>query len=320
MSHLSKKSTVIIRQANALTTAAYSLTRNEKRLVYIALDGIVNRGIEPNEFGQYPVEMNHQEYSHLFNDDSKNVSRDILAASKSLNKKEVTFYFPEEDGEDGERAHDAMSWTTKRSHRPKRGVTTVFFNAELIKIITKVDKNFTKYLMSQAGRLNNPYAMRLYESLRQWSTRQSVTFSISWMIERYELPLSYSRMSDFRRRFLKPSVKEINELTNMKLEYEELPDRSRANRIASIKFIYEIEGEEDGRDKSAPEAPGEALGYEEAVTTYTEVMDGTRLPTVPELDNLKARLGELLVNGANLDDSFLERFKLAVELSKGVTD
>ncbi|KAB5597899.1 RepB family plasmid replication initiator protein [Vibrio parahaemolyticus] len=307
---------IVIRQANALTTAAYSLTRNEKRIVYTALNEIINHHVKSNEFGQYPIEINHSEYAKFFNDDSSNVSRDILTASKSLNKKEVTFFIPEEDS-GNEKALDAMSWTTKRSHRPKRGTTTIFFNAELVEIITKVDKNFTRYLMGEAGRLNNPYAMRLFESLKQWPNRQSVTFSISWMIERYELPSSYERMSDFRRRFLKPAVQEINDYTSMTLEYDEIADKSRSNRIASIKFSYSI------RDSltSSP-SPSEKITIEEtlenAISTYYEIVDSKRLPSSAELANLKNFIGQIALSNIEVAPDFFEKFKEATLLAQNL--
>lgn len=237
MSALVKKSDIIIRQANALTSAAYNLTRNEKRLVYIALDNIINKRIQCNKFGQYPVEINHADYASIFEDDRKNIGQDILKVTAALSKKEVIFYLPEEE-DDRKNALDAMSWTTKRSYRASLGETTVFFNAELVNIITKVDTNFTRFLMGEAGKLNSPYAMRLYESLRQWPDQQSVTLEVDWMIERYELPESYRRMSDFRRRFLKPSIREINEHMSITIDYEEVADKARSNRIAAITFNY----------------------------------------------------------------------------------
>jgi len=236
MSTLEKNLDIVIHQANALTSAAYNLTRDEKRLVYIALDNVINKRIQCNEFGQYPVEINHTEYASIFKDDSNDISQDILKVTASLNKKEVIFYLPEEG--DGKKALDAISWTTKRSYRSKLGTTTVFFNAELVNIITKVDTNFTRFLMGEAGRLTSPYTMRLYESLRQWPDQQSVTLEVGWMIQRYELPESYRRMSDFRRRFLKPAVREINEHTNMTIDYEEVADQNRSNRVAAITFNY----------------------------------------------------------------------------------
>lgn len=257
--------TIYLRQSNALTTAAYTLSRNEKRLVYLSLEKIFNGGIE-EERGRFDVVIHHVEYSKIFGDTSKNISRDIAKASAALNKREIVFYLPEEDGDDGEKALDGLSWTVKRSIRPKRGTTLLSFNAELVDML-RADGKYTGYFLSNVSKLNNQYSMRLYESLRQWITikrkqrntetpdgMNSVTFSIDWLMKRYELPDSYKRMSDFRRRFLIPSIEEITGKTDIELRYEENSAKGgRRNSIVSITFFWR-EKEEVGefRDINEP--------------------------------------------------------------------
>ena len=301
-----KKPDLLLRQANALTTAAYSLSQNEKKLLYAALDSVVNHGLESNELGQYPVSISHREHAEIYGDNPKSVSRYIADASKSLNKKEVIFYIPEEDSED-ERALDALSWTTKRAHRPAKGTTTIFFNAELINIVTQFGQGFTQYLRGEGARLT-PHAHRLYESLRQWSSRQSVTFSIEWMLERYQLPAAYSRMSDFRRRFLKPVVEEINEKTGFTVAYDEIACDSRSNRIIKIQFNYTY------RDKKA--LTHEPTTQEEAVNTYCDLQERKRLPTMGELANLEAHLKDLVLEGFETGKEFLQAFEEAKKQAK----
>ncbi|MBE3866383.1 RepB family plasmid replication initiator protein, partial [Vibrio parahaemolyticus] len=41
------------------------------------------------------------------------------------------------------------------------------------------------------GELTSPYSMRLYESLMQYNSLKKARFSVSWILERYELPNSY---------------------------------------------------------------------------------------------------------------------------------
>jgi plasmid replication initiation protein len=245
-------SKVYLRQSNALTTAAYTLSRNEKRLVYLALDKILNKKVQ-EERGRFDVVIQHSEYASYFDEKHKNVSRDISKASAALNKREIVFYLPSEDGDDGEKALDGLSWTTKRSVRPKRGTTLLSFNAELVDLI-RADKKYTGYFLHNAAKLNNPYSMRLYESLRQWVTlkrknneraggdrskEQSVNFGIDWLIERYELPASYRRMSDFRRRFLIPAVEEISNKTDLLVSYNENSAKGgRKNSVVSITFKW----------------------------------------------------------------------------------
>lgn len=243
---------VYLRQSNALTTAAYVLSRNEKRLVYLALAQLANGEIK-EERGRYDVTIHHSAYAQYFDESYKNVSRDISKASAALQKREVIFYKPKEDGDDGEKALDALSWTTKRSVKPRRGLTILSFNAELVDLI-KEDKQYTGYFFMYVAKLDNYFAMRLYESIRLWLTikrkyshvdgkkqTQSVNFSIDWLIERYGIPKSYRRMSDFRRKFLNPAINEINEKTDIELSYvENSTNEVRKNKTTSITITWAL--------------------------------------------------------------------------------
>ena len=315
MSRNIRAKNLVIRQANALTTAAYSLTRNEKRLIYIGLDSIINqKKAEPNKYGQIPVDIIHSEYLSMFNDDGTNTNRDISKAAIGLQKKEVTFYVPSEDGDDGEKAYDALNWAVKRSVRPKRGITTVFFNSELVSIIADVNRNFTRFLIGEAGNLKTAYAMRLYESIQQWAnSRGTITFNVAWMMERYGLPTSYTRMSDFRRRFLKPAVADINLHTSTELTYEEVKEGST---VVSIKFFFtsperdkKTTNSTSKRDKKTTDPLGAA------VETYSDIVQKSNLPSLHDIDNLMIHIPKLRDEGFVFDEAFYSALLAAQECS-----
>lgn len=306
----------VIRQANVLTSAAYSLSKTEKRIVYIALDQISRQSATPNQFGQIEIDIVHSHFAQLFECPIGNASRDIASAAASLNAKEVVFYLPEEDSDD-DRALDAISWTTKRAHRPKKGVTTVHFNSELIDIITNVDKNFTRLLLGDIIKLNSPGAMRLYDSLRQWENRGEVVFNINWMIERYELPIKYrDRMSDFRRRFLHPALKEINENTSMQVTAFEVKGKERANKVHSIKFVIEKSTQAAATATKPVNLETNATTVEHAVATYMTLLEKERLPTPVEIDNLKKHMATLLLDGFEFSQELISTINEAIKLNE----
>ena len=293
-----------IRQANALTSAAYSLTRNERRLVYIAVDQISRNKLTLNELGQYPVVINNVEFADFFNAPVTNISRDINSAASSLNKKEVVFFLPDLDT-DEEKALDAISWTTKRSVRPKQGQTTIYFNAELINIIGKVDKNFSRLLKGDIAKLEKPSAMRLYDTLKQWENLGKYTCDIDWMFERYEINPNYrERMSDFRRRFLKPALEEINDKTSLNVTHEEL---KLNNRVEKIKFII--------TSKAIPEITADShnsnvgSSIEKAVRTYMHIMNKELLPSLEEVENLENNVMALISDGFEFGVAFANNLK-----------
>ena len=224
-----------IRQSNSLTTATYSLSMTEKRLIYLAISQVNNNLTLVGEklqdylrnlpYGQYPVEIAHSDFQETFNLGKSNLSRDINAAASKLNAKSVKFHDEDEDNKiTGEQGMREISWTTEIHKKPRTGSTILCLNAKLIAIIAKTDSQFTKFLIGEAGKLNSAYAARLYEAIHQWvRSRSSLTLDLNWMFQRWDIPEGYRRLSDFRRRILIPMVAEINALTSINnLEYEEI--------------------------------------------------------------------------------------------------
>ncbi|ODQ00628.1 RepB family plasmid replication initiator protein [Salinivibrio sp. SS2] len=290
--------TDMFRQANALTTAAYSLTRNEKRLVYLGISKIQKGGVTKNDNGSFPVEFSISEFCELFEYEKANASRDIRAATTKLQKSSVVFYLPEQDGEDGEKALDAMSWLTKHSLRPRRGAVTLYFNSELISIINKIDKEFTRVLLSEAGNLSNPHVMRLYETMRQWESRGYVDLQVKWMCDRYDLPKSYrERMPDFRRKFLEVAVSEINKKTDLTISHD-LKEKKRG--VERIRFTI------CSKTPKKQNVTEEKDALTRAVESYVAVSRGDVEPlTISDLTNLQEHIGTLMVQ---------ERFEFPPEL------
>ncbi|KAB7711219.1 RepB family plasmid replication initiator protein [Plesiomonas shigelloides] len=227
----------VVKQSNALTTAAYDLSRNEKRVLYLCLSKLYQKGALFNEVEKaYEIAIDYSDYAQIFSDE--NLSRDIYNAMSGLMKKKVVFYVP--DNDDGMvKATKERSWITGFDNNPRNKKAILYLNASVFDIVSKTDREFTLYLMTVVGRINNPYAMRMYELIAQWrSSRTTFTHSIEWLKERFKLPKSYNRMPDFRRSFLNVVVKEINDNTDINLSVEELCEGERKNKVTHIKFSW----------------------------------------------------------------------------------
>ncbi|PSV01006.1 RepB family plasmid replication initiator protein [Photobacterium kishitanii] len=299
--HFKKEGDLCIRQCNALTSAAYNLTKMEKLVVYYAIHAINMKRVNFDKWGNSIVTISHANFANLYSLDMNNISRDLNKATTGIASKEIILFTPNADGDDGEKALDALSWTTKRAHKPKNGETIVTFAAETMELVNQLDNGcFTCLMLKEAGSLSKAHTMRLYESLRQWVSKGSITYTIEWMIDRYSLPEKYKdRMPDFRRRFLKAAIEDINEKTTLNVTYKE-NKKAGAKCVHSITFLIESVNGAELENKMR------------AIETYNLILDQKFLPSQIELQNMIDNYSHLVESGLDVGDEFTKKFDLCI--------
>lgn len=230
--HIIKTTEVV--HSSALIDAGYSLTRDQKRILWLFLvNNHEGLGIEvDNDLGV--MEFNIKAYSAFYKIESHEASRDINKALKDFNSKEVLFYIDGE-GHADEKATDTYTWLSKKSYRPKRGTYIVYFNPYLVPYLKQMEEAVNPKLQ-ELDKLTNPKHIRLYTKLLENIEAREALINVDWIINRFELPSTYERYSNFKQRFLTPSINKLIELDGMSsLKYVEIKD---GKRVVSIKFTW----------------------------------------------------------------------------------
>ena len=233
----------IVYQANPLVEGRRDFTLIEARIFYLGLRDIVPRLTNKvkawgnKAYNEFPVTVissnelvklfgNHKYYSTL---------KDIC---KDLSKKAIEVK-GEEEGE-----YFFRPVFSELHYSKSKGLTIEFSPKMIPYLLDLADKPFTKLPFEQLWALRSPYSIRLFELLLQYQNTK--THERVFAIEELRYCLGVpddayrDKMVNFKARVLDNAVKDINENTAYKVEYENVKE---GRRIVAFKFHLYIPAE-----------------------------------------------------------------------------
>jgi plasmid replication initiation protein len=210
-----KKDLVV--KTNRLNQAFQVLTLAELHIVQLAI-------VDARETGtglstDTPLRIDARRYAEVFNTTRQNAYQRMKEAEDTLFNRRFSFY-----DEDGKLVKSR--WIQQVRYLDDEGAIELVFTLAVVQGISRIDgvkEFFTQYLLSQTAQLNSVYSARLYELLIQWrSTGKVPIIDLGDFREQLGIGINeYQRMHHFKARVLEPAIKEINEKTDIKAEYEQ---------------------------------------------------------------------------------------------------
>lgn len=219
----------LVVKSNRLNTAIQNLSLSEIRLIQL---GIIdsrehNKGLSANT----PLRIEATRYADAFGTSKQTAYEVLLEAETNLFERRFSFI----DDKDNK---VKSRWISQVIYIKGEGAIEIIFTPAVVNEITRIDgieQFFTKYTLEQTADLVSAYSVRLYELLIQWrDAKKTPLFELE--VFRGQLGLDvdeYKRMSDFKRRVLDASVKEINDKADLKISYEQ---EKRGKNIIGFKF------------------------------------------------------------------------------------
>ena len=218
---------------NALINASYNLEVTEQRLILLSI-------IRARETGQgissdSKLEIHASDYASRF-DVTKEAAYNALKNAVN-NLFERKFSFKEIHKDTNKEIVVKSRWVSRIAYVDDLATLEVTFAPDVVPLITRLEKHFTSYRLKQVAQHTSKYAIRLYEFLIAWrDVGKTPVISLSEFREKLGLDINeYQKMVNFKSRVLEPAIKQINELTDIHVKYEQY---KTGRSISGLSFTF----------------------------------------------------------------------------------
>jgi len=243
------KNSLVVKD-NALINASYNLELTEQRLIMLAI-------INARESGQgitadSKLEIHASDYAKLFNVSADASYKALREAVNNLFNRQ--FSYTAEYKKTGKVGIVRSRWVSRIFSVDDLALVEITFAHTVVPLITRLEEHFTKYEAKQVAHLTSKYATRLYELLIAWREVGKVPqLELSEFRNRLGLVDSeYTAMSDFKKRVLEPSIKQINEHTDITVTYEQ---HKKGRIISGFSFKFKQKQQPKVEAKRDPNTP-----------------------------------------------------------------
>lgn len=251
----------VVVQSNTLIDAAYRVTVEEMRLLYMALEKI-NPKAELVDGLMPEIVIPVKEYREAFGLRTHSLHDRLSEAANSLFAKPIITF--EHNEKKGKLDKIKRSWFTSLAYDAEGEVSSIKlrFSPELRPFLYELTSNFTKIDFVQLARLDTPFSMRLFQWLHKYkglrkSKRadgvfETEEFTIETLKYRTGLGDKYKEFKFFKRDILDPAITKINNQTDLSVTYRLVKE---GRSVKSIVFVFMSDSETMNSKPIRPRLP-----------------------------------------------------------------
>jgi plasmid replication initiation protein len=215
---------VIAVQHNSLIEAKYSMTLQQKRIMIWLISQIM-----PNDIDFKEHVLSIKELIDLCQLSGESSYKEIKDITFSLVEKGIRI-IDISDPNNSREIH--VSWLSSADYY--RGQVKLSFSPKLKPYLLKLKNQFTVVNTLDLMQFKSVHAIRLYELLKQYQDIGERTLGLDEIKECCGIKGKLKKYSDFEKRLLLISQREINKKSDIKFEFERIKN---GRKIVAIKFL-----------------------------------------------------------------------------------
>ena len=217
----------LVVKSNDLIEARYKLNLNEQKIILYAVT-MLDRTKDKFNI----ISLNVKEFTELIGTTTERYT-EIREVVRELRKKEIIINTSESELITG--------WLSSIDYIKDSGMIELEFSEKLIPYLLQLKEKFTRYQIKNILPLKNKHSIRIYELMKQYQTIGHRTFNIDELKEILMLDDKYKEFKNFNRFVIKQTMEEINEYTDIDIDFELI---KKGRNVVSIKYI--IKPKDDG--------------------------------------------------------------------------
>lgn len=222
----------VVKSNYLIQKTRYELSLAEQKLILHLI-----QMIEPKDADFKTYHFSIKDYCKVcgIKDRSGKNYTNIKQSLKSLSDK--SFWMEQENG-----SEVLMRWIEKVIIDHRSGVIEIRLDKDLKPYLLQLKQFFTKYNYLYVMTMKSQYSIRLYELLKSYGNIHAIAYEVTELRKLLNLDDDVlPRWYDFKRFVLEQAIKEINQLTDIKIKY--VPNKRGGRSVLEAEFYVEPKSE-----------------------------------------------------------------------------
>lgn len=224
-----------VRQSNNFIESPYAqeFTAYEIKIFEIGVASCSQEDIKLFELkNDKEFELSNGELAKFLNTKPNVISMEIEKTAKRIMKKTIHLRKILDDGTVEFEMINIIPYA-----RYKDGVFKFRLNYSIIPYLVEINKNFTEYQLHYLLSLRSSYAIKIYKLLYQYRNIKKRIFKVDELKEQCGVLDKYPQYKSFKQRILLPSIQQINELTDLHIDFKEI---KMGRKVSQLVFNFSI--------------------------------------------------------------------------------
>lgn len=223
----------LVVKSNHIIEASYRLSVAEQRVILSAISQ-VRRDKPVTDEVLYSVTA--AELAQLCGTDPKTAYRDLQNAAERLQTRRVSLLLEPDGVTIRSKRRRVTCWVQTVDYIDQEGRIEMRFGKDILPYLTGLQREFTRYALSDVAKMTSAYGIRLYELLVQWPEGHREV-ALDDLRRWLQLEERYPSIKDLKRRVLDPAVEQINEHSPLMLSWGQ---RKTGRRVTHLVFDYAL--------------------------------------------------------------------------------